>query len=41
MKKIKFEYNEKGELIVIDVETGEIIDNVSTNNIEQSKPRPE
>lgn len=41
MKKIKFDYNEKGELIVIDVETGEIIDNVSTNNTEKPKLRPE
>lgn len=40
MKKIKFEYNEKGELIAIDVETGEIIDNISTNS-NNNTSRPE
>lgn len=38
MKKIKFDYNEKGELIAIDVETGEVIDNISTTNEEKTRP---
>lgn len=37
MKKIKFEYNNKGELIVIDAETGEVIDNISTTNETKNK----